>query len=89
MRRSLDRVMRDAHVVTKDGKPKYSPHALRHFFASWCINPKPLGQELSPKVVQVLLGHASIVMTLDLYGHLWPDDGDRAKLDDAAAKLLA
>ena len=40
-------------------------------------------------MVQELLGHASIVMTLDLYGHLWPDDGNRAALDDAAAKLLA
>jgi len=28
--------------------------------------------ELPPKTVQARLGHASIVMTLDRYGHLFP-----------------
>jgi hypothetical protein len=30
-----------------------------------------------PKVLQTILGHASITMTLDLYGHLYPDEMDR------------
>ena len=34
------------------------------------------GRELPPKLVQTLLGHSSIVMTLDLYGHLFRDGGD-------------
>jgi integrase len=73
-----------ALATDKDGKPlmdesgnpvvaaKYSgPHALRHFYASWCINSRQDGGlELPPKVVQARLGHASIVMTLDTYGHL-------------------
>jgi hypothetical protein len=36
------------------------------------------GRELPPKVVQNLLGHSSIVMTLDIYSHLFRDGGDRA-----------
>jgi integrase len=46
---------------------------LRHFFASWCINRKvDGGHELPPKVVQERLGHSTIAMTLDTYGHLFP-----------------
>jgi integrase len=86
----LESVMRDAGVVERaTGKPKYAMHAFRHFFASWCINPKERGgRELPPKVVQHLLGHSSIVMTLDVYGHLFRDGGDRAELAEASAALL-
>jgi hypothetical protein len=34
------------------------------------------------KVVQQMLGHATASMTLDLYGHLFPD-----QLDDVADRL--
>jgi integrase len=39
-----------------------------------------------PKMLQEILGHASITTTLDLYGHLYPGEMDRyaARLDDAA-----
>lgn len=68
--RALAPVMLAAGVVDKAGKPKYALHAFRHFFASWCINPQDRGgRGLSAKVVQGLLGHSSIVMTLDVYGH--------------------
>jgi integrase len=47
-------------------EPKYTGlHALRHFFASWCINRKvDGGHELPPKIVQERLGHSTIAMTL-------------------------
>jgi integrase len=90
MLRSLAPVMVAAGIVDKDGEPKYALHAFRHFFASWCINPKERGgRELPAKVVQQLLGHASIVMTLDRYGHLFPRGDDRAELAAAARALLA
>jgi integrase len=90
MLRSLGPVMKAAGVVDKQGEPKYALHAFRHFFASWCINPKDRGgRELPAKVVQQLLGHASIVMTLDRYGHLFPRGDDRAELAKAAQALLA
>ncbi|MDR6304685.1 integrase [Nitrobacter vulgaris] len=78
----------------KAGKPivkaKYTGmHALRHFFASWCINRiKDDGCELPPKVVQELLGHSTIAMTMDVYGHLFPRNDDRAELEAAAQSLF-
>jgi integrase len=88
MLESLEPVIKGAGVVTKEGRPKYALHAFRHFFASWCINPKARGgRELPVKVVQTLLGHSSIVMTLDIYGHLFPQGSDRAELD-ASEKAL-
>ena len=87
---SLEPGMKAAGVVDKAGDPKYGLHALRHFFASWCINPKERGgRELTAKVVQELMGHSSIVMTLDLYGHLFPRGDDRGELAAAARALLA
>jgi integrase len=90
---SLASVMIKAGVVARDAEgkpvPKYALHAFRHFFASWCINPRSRGgRELPPKIVQQLLGHSSIVMTLDRYGHLFPRGDDRAELADAARALL-
>lgn len=74
----------ELRLAEKDasGRPvraaKYGMHALRHFFASWAIE-----QEFPPKKVQALLGHASITMTFDTYGHLFPS------LDDDHAKFAA
>jgi integrase len=90
MLESLALVMKAAGVVTRSGNPKYGLHAFRHFFASWCINRRTDGgRELPAKVVQGLLGHSSIVMTLDIYGHLFPRGDDRAELAAATSALLA
>jgi len=87
---SLAPILKAAGVVDRAGKPKYALHAFRHFFASWCINRKADGgRELPAKVVQYLLGHSSIVMTLDLYGHLFPRGDDQRELAEAARALLA
>lgn len=48
-------------------------HSLRHFHASWLINRRvDGGLELPAKMVQERLGHSTISMTLDVYGHLFP-----------------
>jgi integrase len=52
-------------------KPKYHLHALRHFFASWEI-----AQHSPPKRLQQLMGHSSIKMTYDTYGHWLADVED-------------
>ncbi|MFL5332588.1 MAG: tyrosine-type recombinase/integrase, partial [Geminicoccaceae bacterium] len=63
------------------GEVKYGLHALRHFFASWAIE-----QGFTPKRLQALLGHSSIQMTFDVYGHLFPSlEDDHAKF--AASEL--
>ena len=43
-------------------------HDLRHTFASQLIE-----QGAHPKYIQEQLGHASITMTMDTYGHLFPN----------------
>jgi integrase len=65
-------------------------HAMRHFYASWCINRKvDGGLELPAKVVQERLGHSSITVTLDTYGHLFPRGDDGSELAAAATALLS
>ena len=80
-----------AGLVTADGRPKYPGlHALRHFYASWCINRKADGGlELPVKLVQGRLGHASIQMTADRYGHLFPRGDDTAEMAAAEKAFLA
>lgn len=79
----------------KGGRPlvtaKYGGlHSLRHFYASWSINrPKDGGLGLPPKVVQERLGHSSIVMTMDTYGHLFPRGEDADEMAAAERSLLA
>jgi integrase len=86
----FESALRAARVVDKHGKPKYSAHAFRHFFASWCINPRSGGgRELPAKVVQTLMGHSSIKITLDIYGHLFRDKPDRAEIEASEAALLS
>jgi integrase len=78
-----------AGVVTANNRAKYPGlHALRHFYASWWINRKvDGGLELPAKMVQARLGHSSIVMTLDTYGHLFPRGDDGAELVAAERAL--
>ena len=79
----------DKKLKDKDGNPvmhtKYGMHAFRHFFASWAIE-----QGFSPKKLQALLGHSSIAMTYDVYGHLFPSvEDDHAKFAAGEAALLS
>ena len=91
MRRILHPVQVAAKVVTKDGKPKYPGlHSLRHFYASWLINRKQDGGlELPLKEVQARLGHATLAMTADTYGHLFPRVDHTAEMAEAERALFA
>lgn len=71
-RRGLAPAQRRAGVIGPTGKPKYGMHAFRHFAASLFI----ASRKFSPKEIQIILGHASVVETFDVYGHLF------AKRDD-------
>ena len=88
--RAFTAAVRAAGLTDAKGNLKYTGvHALRHFYASWCINPPEHGGlGLPPKVVQQLLGHSSIVMTMDTYGHLFPADEDAHKRLAAAESAL-
>jgi integrase len=87
---SLGPIMTAAKVVEKEGKPKYALHAFRHYFASWCLNPESRGgMGLPPQDVQRLLGHSSIVMTLDVYGHLFPGGDHHSKFAAGTRAIFA
>ena len=65
--------------------PVISPHDLRHTCASLAIS-----AGANVKVLQTLLGHKTATLTLDRYGHLFPDDlGRIADAFDTAAQTAA
>ena len=72
-------LMEKVGLVDQDGRPKYRFHALRHVAASLLIE-----QGEQPKVIQEIMGHASITMTYDTYGHLF-DKGNAGR--DALAAI--
>ena len=64
-------------VATEGGQAHataFSIHDLRHFHASLQIEAGMQAKEL-----QAHMGHASIQMTMDVYGHLFDDDGAAAR----------
>jgi integrase len=75
-------------LVDEAGKPlvrqKYGLHAMRHACASLII-----AQGWAPKRVQVFMGHASIKLTFDVYGHLFKDaEGDQKAMARLEGALL-
>jgi integrase len=88
--RALAPLMIEVGLTDTEGRPKYALHAFRHFYASWCINRRADGGlELPLKVVQERLGHASVNLTADVYGHLFPRAHDGAELAAAERNLPA
>jgi integrase len=59
-------------LLKRAGLPKKKLHDLRHTCATLLLS-----QGVHPAFVQELLGHASIVMTLDRYSHWVPSMGDQ------------
>ena len=78
----------------------FHPHSLRHTFATRCFENK-----MEPKVVQKLMGHSSISVTLNIYTHVLnnimdeeikkfgvantSDEPNYAELDIAVPKITA
>ena len=54
--------------LRRTGLPELTLHELRHTYASIAL----FEWRFPPAVVQEALGHESIKMTMDLYGHLFP-----------------
>lgn len=87
-------LLRKLGIVTQvgtdeEGRPIVRPaltfHSLRHAAASLFIE-----QGWNAKKIQKVMGHSSITVTFDTYGHLWKDT--QSDLDDMAkmeARLLA
>ncbi|HEX3292728.1 MAG TPA: tyrosine-type recombinase/integrase, partial [Solirubrobacterales bacterium] len=66
------------------GLDPISLHECRHTFASLMI---AAGE--NPKAIQTFMGHATIQMTVDRYGHLMPGSRDeaRVRMDDFLSRF--
>jgi integrase len=63
--------------LERAGLPRICFHDLRHTAATIL-----LAQGVHPKVVQEMLGHSTITMTMDIYSHVTP-----TMQEEAAAKM--
>jgi integrase len=63
--------------------PRFTWHGLRHFAISCWIEAR-----LAPKTVQTFAGHASLQITMDRYGHLFPSDDHKRAMDAIAVGLF-
>ena len=72
-------------LLRRSGLRYRKPHTLRHTFASLLLQ-----QGESVTYVRDQLGHSSIKMTVDVYGHLVPGANRQAvdRLDDATGRNL-
>ncbi|WP_242217990.1 tyrosine-type recombinase/integrase [Shinella zoogloeoides] len=72
-------------VEEKTGLGRFSPHALRHAAASLMIK-----SGMPALNLKTVIGHSSINITYDIYGHLFPED-DRTKtvLEEIATQFDA
>jgi integrase len=83
-RRGLGALQVKAGLTSDRTHPKYGLHSLRHAAASLFIE-----QGFSPKRVQALMGHSSIQVTFDTYGHLFPaPEDDREAMRQLQARLV-
>ena len=57
------------YYCDKVGIPRFSMHVLRHTFATRCIE-----AGMKPKTLQMILGHSSINVTMNLYVHITDDE---------------
>lgn len=76
-------------IVTEDGdqwEPRYTPYALRHYFAS-----KLIEKRVDLKFIQEVMGHSKAEITLNVYGHLLKgrEESKKRTAEDLASDLLA
>lgn len=56
----------------------FTPHHARHFAVSVLIE-----AGFAPKAIQAFAGHSTLKVTMDIYGHLFPDEGRELAMADA------
>jgi integrase len=65
------------------GAKRFTWHSLRHFAVSGWIE-----AGMAPKTVQTFAGHASLQITMDRYGHLFPNEDHKRAMDEIATELF-
>jgi integrase len=63
-------------------EPRFRFHDLRHFHASMLIADNTNAREVMDE-----MGHSSIQMTYNIYGHLFHDDEAKQRRSERAARL--
>ena len=68
--RAQKEINRITKRIKEDGHdfPYVTPHIFRHTFATRAIE-----AGMPPQVLKTIMGHSSLEMTMDLYGHVLPD----------------
>lgn len=69
-------------LLERAGLPRIRFHDLRHTFATILLS-----KGTHPKIVQEMLGHANITLTMDTYSHVLPDmqEGAVSAMEEAMA----
>lgn len=71
-RRCWYTLQKETGLVDKEGNAKYPLKDLRHVRASMEIH-----DGANPKEITTLMGHSSVKITYDVYGHLFADHTDQ------------
>ncbi|MGJ4941414.1 tyrosine-type recombinase/integrase [Bradyrhizobium sp. HKCCYLS1011] len=77
------KLVKDNGKQTSKAVAKYGMHAFRHFCAALWIE-----ADFSPKRIQTMMGHASIVQTFDIYGYLFEARMNVEKARDRAEAIV-
>jgi len=79
-------LLKKCKLLGEGGRPLHKFHSLRHFHASSLI-----AAGATPKEVMTEIGHSSIQVTFDTYGHLFPEDSPARKqrAADLEAEILS
>lgn len=85
-RRGWYTLQKEAGLVDDAGKPQYPLKQLRHVRASLEID-----KNANPKEIKMVMGHSSIKVTYDIYGHLFKDHEDRRsqRANEIVSELLS
>jgi integrase len=75
--------MMTAAKLVNGQKPRFGLHALRHAACSNWIAVKA-----SKLQVKEWAGHHSVEFTIDVYGHLWPEDKKPVDLIEQAGRFI-
>ncbi|MFC0220455.1 tyrosine-type recombinase/integrase [Pseudochelatococcus lubricantis] len=79
---SLKKVHAEDPIRNAPPPKRFRWHDLRHFaISSW------IAAGLPPKAIQTFAGHSSLQVTMDRYGHLFPDDKHHAAMSTALDRL--
>lgn len=76
-------------MVNDEGKQigklvaRYGMHALRHFCAALWIE-----ADFTPKRIQAIMGHASIIQMFDIYGYLFEAQMNFEEAKDRAEAIV-